>query len=62
MEHLSNNHEDCFNEHENSHNLYDKTRHPILSLMESQWKLKQQHDQNFPNEQDHESQSGIQRL
>ena len=24
--------------------------HPVLSLLESQWKLRQQHDQNFPME------------
>ena len=22
--------------------------HPVLSLLESRWKLRQQHDQNFP--------------
>ena len=48
MEHLSNDHEDCPIQHENSHKLYDETGHPVLSLMESQWKLRQQHDQNFP--------------
>ena len=44
MEHLSNDHEDCPNQHENSHELYDETGHPVLSLMKSQWKLRQQHD------------------
>ena len=29
--------------------LCDEMRHLVLSLMESQWKLKQQNDQNFPN-------------
>ena len=32
MEHLSTDHEG----------------HPIVNMMESQWKLKQQHDQNLP--------------
>ena len=50
MEHLSNDHEDCPNQHENSHKLCDETGHPIVNLMESQWKLRQQHDQNFPIE------------
>ena len=36
--------------HENRHRLCDKTRHPIVSLMESWRKLRQQHDQNFPME------------
>ena len=34
----------------NSHKLCDEMGHPVLSLLESQWKLKQQHDQNFPME------------
>ena len=50
MEHLSNDHEDCLNQHKNSHKLYDETGHPVLSLMKSQWKLRQQHDQNVPME------------
>ena len=50
MEHLSNDHEDHPNQHKNSHKLYDKTGHPIVNLMESQWKLRQQHDQNFQME------------
>ena len=49
MEHLSYNHEDCPNQQEDSHKLYDETAHPVLSLTESQWKLRQ-HDQNFPME------------
>ena len=49
MEHLSNDYEDCPNQHEKSHKLCDKTRHPIVNLMESQWKLRQQHDQNLTN-------------
>ena len=49
MEHLSNDHEDHPNHHENSHKLYDETVYPIDNLMmESQWKLRQQYDQDFP--------------
>ena len=28
--------------------ISNETMHPVLSLMEGKWKLKQQHDQNFP--------------
>ena len=48
MEHLSNDHEDHPNHHQNSHKLCNETGHPIVNLTESQWKLRQQHDQNFP--------------
>ena len=48
MEHLSSDHEDRPNQHKNSHKLCDETEHPNLSLAESQWKLRQPHDQNFP--------------
>ena len=48
MEHLSNDHEDHPNQHENSHKLCNEMGHPIVNLMESQWKLRQQNDQNFP--------------
>ena len=41
MEHLSNDHKDHLNQHENSHKLYHEMGHPILTLKESQWKLKQ---------------------
>ena len=51
MEHLSNDHEDHPNQHKNSHKLCDETGHPIMNLTESQWKLRQQHDQNFPMEE-----------
>ena len=47
MEHLSNDHEDRPNQHENSHKLCDETEHPVLSLMKCQWKLKQPHNQNL---------------
>ena len=48
MEHFSNDHHDCPNQHENSHKLCHEMRHPVINLMESQWKLRQQHDQNLP--------------
>ena len=48
MEHLSNDHKDHLNRHESSYKPRNETGHPVLSLWESQWKLKQQHDQNFP--------------
>ena len=35
---------------ENSHKQCDETGHPIINMMESQWKLRQRHDQNFPME------------
>ena len=47
--HLSNDHEDHPNQHGNSHKLCDETGHPVVSLMESQWKLR--HDQNFSMEE-----------
>ena len=47
MEHLSSDHQDHTNQPENSHNLHDEGVDPVLSLLESQWKLRQQHDQNF---------------
>ena len=50
MEHLSNDQEDLPNQRENSHKLCDETGHPINNLRESKWKLRQQHDQNFPME------------
>ena len=50
MEHLSNDHKDHPNQNENSHKPRDETGYPVLSLLESQWKLRQQHDQNFPME------------
>ena len=51
MEHLSDNPEDCPNLQESSHKLYDEIGHPDLSLTENwKWKLRQQHDRNFPME------------
>ena len=48
MEHLSNDLEDRPNQDENSHKLCDEVEHPVVNLMESNWKLRHQHDQNFP--------------
>ena len=50
MEYLSNDNEDHPNQHENSYKLHNETGHPIVSLTEGQWKLRQQHDQNFTME------------
>ena len=47
MEHFSNDHEDHPNQYEDSHELCNETGHSIDNLMQSQWKLRQQHDQNF---------------
>ena len=47
---LSNDHKDHPNQHENSHKLCNETGHPVVNLMESQWKLRQLHDKNFPME------------
>ena len=41
MEHLSDDHEDHPNQHKNSHKPHDETGYPVLSLLESQWKLRQ---------------------
>ena len=49
MEHLSNDHEDHFNQHKNSHKQCNERDHPVVNMMESQWKLGQ-HDQNVPME------------
>ena len=50
MAHFSNDHKDRPNQHENSHKLCDETRHPVVDLTASQWKLRQEHDQNYPLE------------
>ena len=50
MENLSNDHKKHPNQQGNSHKLCDETGLPVLSLLESQWKLRQQHDQNIPME------------
>ena len=48
MEYFSYDDKDHLNQQKNSHQLCNETMHPVLSLMEGKWKLKQQHDQNFP--------------
>ena len=50
MEYLSNDHKDHPNQHENSHKPHNEMGHPVLSLLEHQWKLRQQNGQNFPIE------------
>ena len=50
MEHLSNDHKDCPNWHKNSHKQCDEMGRHVVNMMKSQWKMKQQHDQNFPME------------
>ena len=47
MEHLSHDHKDHPSQHKNGHKLWDETEYPVLDLLESQWKLRQQNDQNF---------------
>ena len=47
MEYLSDNHKYHPNLHKNGHKLFNEIGHPVLNLMESQWKLRQQTDQNF---------------
>ena len=32
MEHLSNDHKDCLNQHENSHKLWDETGYPVVNF------------------------------
>ena len=48
MKHLLNDHEDHPNQHEKSHKLCNEMGQYILSLLESQWKPRKQHNQNFP--------------
>ena len=50
MEHLSNDHQGHPNQHKNSNKQCNEMEHPVVDMMESQWKLRQQHDQNFPME------------
>ena len=53
MEHLSNDHEDDPNQRENFRKLCDEAGHPILSLLESLWTLKEQLNQNLSMEGSH---------
>ena len=50
VEQLSNDKKDHPNQHKNSNKPRDETGHPVLSLLESQWKLRQQDDQSVPME------------
>ena len=45
-----NDHEDCPNQHKNSYKEWNDVGYPVVNMMESQSKLRQQHDQNFPME------------
>ena len=53
MKHLSNDPKDRPDQHENSHMLCYERGHPVLSLLENQWKLRQQHEQNFQWQESH---------
>ena len=50
MEHLSNDDGVGPNQYKNSHKQCSEMVHRVLNMMESQLKLTQQHDQNFPME------------
>ena len=50
MEHLSNDHKDRFNQHENSNKLSNKTGHPVMSLTKKTMKTEIGFDQNYPME------------
>ena len=50
MEHRLNDHEDYPNQHENSHKQCDGTGPSVVNMMEIQWKLRKQNNQNFPME------------
>ena len=45
MEHFSNDQEDHPNQCQNSHKQCDEMGHLVKNMTESQWKLRQQHDQ-----------------
>ena len=49
MDYVSSDQQVHVNQPENSHKQFDETGHPVLSLTESQWKLRQ-YNQNFPME------------
>ena len=46
MEHLSNDHEEYPDQHKNNHELYGEMGRLVLGLFESQYKLRQKHDQS----------------
>ena len=46
MEHLSNDHKEYPNQHKNNHELYGEMGRLVLGLFESQYKLRQKHDQS----------------
>ena len=48
MEYLSNDHKDHPNQNKNIKKQCNEMGHYIVNMMESQWKLRQQHGQNFP--------------
>ena len=48
MEHLSNDHEDCPNQHENIHKPHDKMGHPAVIFTENLWKQTTRWSE-FPN-------------
>ena len=50
MEDFSNDHKHDPNQHENSHKQCNEIGDPVVNMMESQWKLRQKQDQNFPME------------
>ena len=47
MVHLAKGHRDWPHQHKNSLKQCNEMGHPVVSMMESQWKLRQQYDQNF---------------
>ena len=50
IEHLLNYHKEHPDQNENIHKLCDQMGQSFFSLNESQWKMRQQHNQNFPKE------------
>ena len=53
MDYVSNDYEYCPRQHQFSHKQCDETGHSVVNMIESQWKLRQQHDQNFPMKGSH---------
>ena len=50
MEHLSNDHQGHPNQHGNSPKECHEMGHPVVNIIESQWKLRQQHDHSLSME------------